>query len=56
MVSGVNDKGAWVRIFYPPVEGKLVNSREDFPVGKLLRVKLIYTHVQLGFIDFAPAQ
>jgi exoribonuclease-2 len=56
VVSGVNDKGAWVRIFYPPVEGKLVNSREDFPVGKLLRVKLIYTHVQLGFIDFAPAQ
>ena len=53
VVSGLNDKGAWVRIFNPPVEGKLVDG-ESFPLGKLLKVKLIYTHVQMGFIDFAP--
>jgi exoribonuclease-2 len=54
VVSGVNDKGTWVRIFDPPVEGKLVHSLEDFPLGTLLCVKLIYTHVPLGFIDFSP--
>ena len=52
VVSGLNEKGAWVRIFDPPVEGKLVDG-ESYPLGKLLNVKLIYTHVPLGFIDFA---
>jgi exoribonuclease-2 len=54
VVSGINEKGAWVRIFDPPVEGKLVDG-EGFSLGKILNVKLIYTHVQLGFIDFAVA-
>ena len=55
IVSGVNEKGSWVRIFKPPVEGKLVNS-ENFPLGKILKVKLIYTHIQLGFIDFSVVE
>lgn len=54
IISGVNEKGTWVRIFDPPAEGKLVQSAEEYSVGKLLRVKLIYTHVQRGFIDFVP--
>lgn len=53
VISGVNQKGMWVRIFNPPVEGKLVDSLDDFAIGDLVRVKLVYTHVQLGFIDFA---
>ena len=55
VVSGLNEKGAWIRIFVPPVEGKLVNG-ENFSLGKILKVKLIYTHVQLGFIDFSVVE
>ena len=56
IVSGVNEKGAWVRIFDPPVEGRLVSGNEDYPVGQLLRVKLISTHVERGFIDFVSTE
>ncbi len=53
VISGINQKGMWVRIFDPPVEGKLVDGLDDFAIGDLVRVKLVYTHVQLGFVDFS---
>ena len=52
VISGANEKGTWVRIFNPPVEGKLVSSPGDYKVGHIMRVKLISTHVERGFIDF----
>jgi VacB/RNase II family 3'-5' exoribonuclease len=52
VVTGVSDKGTWVRVFDPPVEGKLVHGFEGLAVGKRLRVKLIATDVERGFIDF----
>ena len=52
VVTGASEKGTWVRIFDPPVEGKLVHGFEDMKVGKKLRVKLIMTDVERGFIDF----
>ncbi len=52
VVTGASDKGTWVRIFRPPVEGKLVHGWEGLEVGDKLRVKLISTDVERGFIDF----
>jgi exoribonuclease-2 len=52
VVTGVSEKGTWVRVFDPPVEGKLVHGEEGLAVGKKLRVKLISTDVERGFIDF----
>ena len=52
VVTGASDKGTWVRIFDPPVEGKLVHGWEGLEVGDKLRVKLISTDVERGFIDF----
>src|SRR5438552_2155465 len=52
IVTGVSDKGTWVRVFDPPVEGKLVQGFQNLDVGKKLRVKLIATDVERGFIDF----
>jgi exoribonuclease-2 len=52
IVTGASEKGTWVRIFSPPVEGKLVHGFEGLEVGKKLRVKLIMTDVERGFIDF----
>ena len=40
------------RVFTPPVEGKLVQGWEGLEVGDRLRVKLIGTDVERGFIDF----
>ena len=52
VVTGASEKGTWVRVFDPPVEGKLVHGFEGLPVGRKLRVKLISTDVERGFIDF----
>jgi len=49
------EKGTWVRFFHPPVEGKLIQGFEGLDVGDRLRVKLIGTDVDRGFIDFARA-
>ncbi len=53
IVTGAADKGTWVRIFHPPVEGKLVHGVEDLDIGDRLRVKLIGVDIERGFIDFA---
>ena len=52
IVTGHSEKGTWVRIFHPPVEGKLVHGVEDADIGKKVKVKLISTDVERGFIDF----
>jgi exoribonuclease R len=45
------EKGTWVRVFHPPVEGKLVEGFEDVDVGQKVRVELVRTDVERGFID-----
>jgi exoribonuclease-2 len=52
IVTGASEKGTWVRIFRPPVEGKLVHGDEGVKVGQKLRVKLISTDFERGFVDF----
>jgi exoribonuclease-2 len=53
VVTGTSDKGTWVRIFAPPVEGKVVHGEEGLEVGDKVKVKLVATDVERGFIDFA---
>ncbi|BDU52515.1 RNB domain-containing ribonuclease [Limnohabitans sp. INBF002] len=53
VVTGKTSSGTWVRVFSPPVEGMLTSYTSDHEVGELLRVKLIHTNVEQGFIDFA---
>jgi exoribonuclease-2 len=52
VVTGAAPKGTWVRILQPPVEGKLVHGFEGMDVGHRIRVQLIDTDVEQGFIDF----
>jgi hypothetical protein len=47
------EKGTWVRLFHPPMEGKLIRWFEGLDVGDRVRVELIGTDVERGFIDFA---
>jgi VacB/RNase II family 3'-5' exoribonuclease len=52
IITGANDKGTWVRILYPPIEGKLISGFEGMDVGNRIRVQLVRTDVERGFIDF----
>ena len=53
IVTGASDKGTYVRVFSPPVEGRLVQGFEGYNVGRKLRVELLGVNVPRGFIDFA---
>lgn len=52
IVTGASEKGTWVRVLDPPVEGKVVQGFTGFDVGDRVRVKLIDVNVERGFIDF----
>ncbi len=52
IVTGASEKGTWVRLLRPPVEGKLVRGHEGADVGHRIRVQLVRTDVELGYIDF----
>jgi exoribonuclease-2 len=55
MVTGVTGDGTFVRIEKPHVEGMLVRGGEHLDVGDKVRVTLVRTDVERGFIDFARA-
>jgi VacB/RNase II family 3'-5' exoribonuclease len=55
IVTGVTPNGTFVRALQPHVEGLLAQGQQGVDVGDRLRVKLIRTDVQHGFIDFARA-
>jgi exoribonuclease-2 len=52
VVTGAADKGTWVRLLQPPVEGRLESGVEGLDVGHRLRVQLVRTDVERGYIDF----
>lgn len=52
IVTGASEKGTWVRIFHPAVEGRVVHGWDGMDVGERVRVKLVGTDVERGFIDF----
>ena len=52
IVTGASEKGTWVRVFHPPVEGRLIRGHEGADVGHRVRVQLVYTDVERGYIDF----
>jgi VacB/RNase II family 3'-5' exoribonuclease len=52
IVTGASDKGTWVRLLQPPIEGRLVSGLAGQDVGHRLRVQLVRTDVERGYIDF----
>jgi exoribonuclease-2 len=45
-------KATWVRLLHPPIEGRLESGFEGLDVGHQLRVQLVRTDVERGYIDF----
>ncbi len=56
IVTGASPKGTWVRIARPAVEGKVVRRAEGLDVGDRVRVELVHTDVERGFVDFERLQ
>ena len=53
IVTGASEKGTWVRIRRPAVEGRVIRGESGLDVGERTRVELVGTDVERGFIDFA---
>ncbi|MBH1977198.1 MAG: RNB domain-containing ribonuclease [Comamonadaceae bacterium] len=56
IVTGRTESATWVRIFTPPAEGLLVAGEWTLEVGQKIRVKLVDTNVERGFIDFEQSR
>jgi exoribonuclease-2 len=52
VVTGVTPKGVFVRVLNPPVEGRLMKGESGVDVGDQVRVKLLSTDPERGYIDF----
>jgi exoribonuclease-2 len=52
IVTSASSKGVWVRIFHPPVEGRLHGPGAAPRVGQKLKARLTLADVERGFIDF----
>ncbi|MEO6576777.1 MAG: RNB domain-containing ribonuclease, partial [Polyangiaceae bacterium] len=53
IVTGASQKGTWVRIGRPATEGRVVRGFDGLDVGDRVKVELVSTDVERGFIDFA---
>jgi exoribonuclease-2 len=56
VVTGASAKGTWVRILRPAVEGRVVRGFHGLDVGDRVRVELLDTDIERGFIDFARVE
>jgi len=52
LVTGTTPKGTFVRVLQPHMEGLLTEGGQGLHVGDKIRVKLVRTDPQHGFIDF----
>ncbi len=52
VITGANDKGTFVRVFDPPVEGMIVKGANGLDVGDTTTVTLSHTDPAHAFIDF----
>ncbi len=53
IVTGAGEKGTYARLISPPAEGRIVSGEKGLDVGDKVRVKLVRTLPEHGFIDFA---
>lgn len=52
IVAGVTEKGTWVRLFNPAVDGKIIRGAEMLKVGQKISVQLKRVDIKKGFLDF----
>jgi exoribonuclease-2 len=52
-VTGASVKGTYVRISHPAAEGRLTQGTHGLDVGDHVRVRLVHTDFERGYVDFA---
>jgi VacB/RNase II family 3'-5' exoribonuclease len=55
VVTGASEKGVYVRVFNPPVEGRVIKGEHGLDVGDTVSVTLLHTDPTRAFIDFGRA-
>jgi VacB/RNase II family 3'-5' exoribonuclease len=53
IVTGVKDRGTFARLLKPPADGLVVRGDQGLDVGDHIRVRLLSTDPERGFLDFA---
>ena len=53
IVTGVTDRGTFARLLRPTADGRVVRGEEGLDVGDRIRVRLLSTDPERGFLDFA---
>ena len=53
IVTGVKEKGTFVRLVSPPADGRIVEGEDGLSVGDKVHVRLVSTDPERGYIDFA---
>ena len=56
IVTGASEKGTWARILNPHAEGRIERGASGLDVGDHVRLKLLRTDPERGFIDFARVE
>lgn len=52
LVTGASEKGTYVRLFQPAIEGKVIRGERGLDVGDRVEVRLLSADPERGFIDF----
>jgi VacB/RNase II family 3'-5' exoribonuclease len=52
IITGVSDHGTFARLFHPPAEGMVVRGQHGLDVGDKVKLRLVHTDPNLGYIDF----
>ena len=55
IVTGATEKGTFARVLKPPVDGRIMRGEHGLRVGDKVKVRLLATDPERGFIDFAHA-
>jgi exoribonuclease II len=56
IVTSASSKDVWVRIFHPPVDGRLSGDGAAPRIGQKVKARLTLADVERGFIDFVEVK
>lgn len=52
VITGANDRGVFARVADPPIEGRVIRGEKGLDVGDRVKLTLLSTDPERGFIDF----
>ncbi len=56
IITGSGERGTWVRVISPPVDGKIVGNSAKLDVGDRVTVELVDVDIPKGYINFVTVE